>query len=814
MPGGKTKFQAKWLEKMDSNNEIISTWCIKSKNEWEAFCKICNCSVSIANGGFSQLLQHSSRKKHRAAQKQRKGQTNLSIAKYTDEAAMSSSEVLKIFQPAPITIPKHVTRAEAIWAMKVAVSNYSFSSCSNIVPLFRLMFPENEIAKNMTLGDRKISYVLTHGLGPYFQEEMLIDLCAAVSLGSFFTVAFDEATTNQIQKQLDIFVRFWSPKFDEIICGYLTSLFFGHATAENIANGILAVLEKNKLPLSKVLMLSMDGPNLNLAVAKKLNNELFNMDSPALFNLGTCTLHKVHNCFSKALDKIPLDIDEFATDLFGFFKMSAARREDLINLEKLLNCEQKFLLRHVNSRWLTLGPVVDRILDLYSVLKEYFLKVLPKTKSSWRNLQNNARFKRIAATLNDPLTLVYLNFVSAIFPSLQEYLNLFQGEAPLVHLMYSKINSLVRSVMLRVLKDAVVGNKEGKDLQSISIEDFENYRPLKDLNIGEGTQRAFLSVKDNTAKEARMAIRSFLITLSKLLKEVLPLADVFLKDLEFLHPAVRDVKSEKTIRRVCAQLKPLKLGIDYIDKIVHEWIIYKFDSDVIKLAEKFCNSDRNHRIDHYWKDVLDIKDIVSGEKKFSNLGILVKNCLSLAHGNADVERGFSLNNSIVTVNRASLSQASIIAIRHVKDAVKRHGDICCIPITDKMLTSITKSHSKYMAAKEAEKKEAEEIKRKRTIEEEEEKEAIKAKKLKREKEEKIKETEEKIKYLQEDLLSAQNCLTEGNERLQKALKKKDMNDMRIASTLIDAATLKVKEITKLLNETQEKKFKLQCEKAR
>lgn len=173
------------------------------------------------------------------------------------------------------------------------------------------------------------------------------------------------------------------------------------------------------------------------------------------------------------------------------------------------------------------------------------------------------------------------------------------------------------------------------------------------------------------------------------------------------------------------------------------------------------------------KNVFDIKDKISGEAKFSNLAILVKSCLSLPHGNADVDRGFSINNAVVTRNRVCLSEASIIAVRHVK----RNGEISHFPITEKLLTSVGQSYSKYKAAIEAEKKAAEVIIKKRALEEKQQNEERKAKELKEETGKKIKEIDKEITGIKEHLVSAQKCLTEGNQRLQKSVKTKKFDDI-------------------------------------
>ena len=63
----------------------------------------------------------------------------------------------------------------------------------------------------------------------------------------------------------------------------------------------------------------------------------------------------------------------------------------------------------------------------------------------------------------------------------------------------------------------------------------------------------------------------------------------------------------------------------------------------------------------------------SGIAKFVVLPKLIKSLLSLSHGNADVERGFSENAALITDDRSSLSDISINGLRATKDAVKFYG---------------------------------------------------------------------------------------------------------------------------------------------
>lgn len=818
MPGGRTKFQTKWLENRDGNGDLISNWCVKGKHEYEVYCSLCKCYISIANSGFGQLLQHTTRQKHISASKLLKGQTTLFGSRNTN-AAQGNSDI----QPPTISVSFNakqlVTRAEALWAMKVAVSNFSFSSCKDIVPLFQLMFEGDPIANNMQLGERKVSYIISHGLGPYFHDQTVQAIKAAVISGTtWFTLAFDECTTSQVKKQLDIHIRYWNVTSNTVVVSYLTSIFLGHATADIVCSSIMTALATDNLPFKKLLMLSMDGPNVNLAVAKKVTKELKDLGAPELVDIGTCTLHKVHNSFSKALQSLPLDVDQLATDLFGFFKLSAARREDLKEIQQLLESEEKFLLRHVSSRWLTLGPVITRILTVYAALEEYFLNFLPKQKDSWNAIQRNARYQRIVCALKDPSTVVYLEFISALMPTLQSYLTLFQTDGPLIHILFNKMNELLRNMMLRFMKEECVVNLEGKALIDVDIEKHENNRRLLDVNVGTGTRRALSRLSESEGKTARMAMRKFLIELCKHLKVNLPIANGFLRDLEKLHPLMRCQKSENAIRRLCLRLKPLQMDDSAIDRVLLEWQTYRLDNDVTPLCESYSKSEMGpdgvekvvyQRIDQYWADVLQLPDKHSGKLKYSNLSVLVKCCLCLAHGNADVERGFSINNALVSNDRPNLSETTIVGVRAIKDGIKRYGDIAAVPITSKLLLSVTTAHSVYIESKKLEQKASEELKRKRNMEEEEKEKANVAKKHKDDKNKKISEIDIAITALQDNLNASQSILAEGSERLQAAIKKKDFQAMRIASTLIETSTAKVQTLTKALSMKLEKKKNLQ-----
>ena len=91
---------------------------------------------------------------------------------------------------------------------------------------------------------------------------------------------------------------------------------------------ILEFLEENGLDPKKFLQCSMDGPAVNLSCQRKLTESVLSIGASTVIDIGTCKLHPMHTAFTKGLSVLSFDIDLFSNDVFFWFKLSAARRED------------------------------------------------------------------------------------------------------------------------------------------------------------------------------------------------------------------------------------------------------------------------------------------------------------------------------------------------------------------------------------------------------------------------------------------------------------------------------------------------------
>ena len=126
---------------------------------------------------------------HRARMRGRSAQLPLSLfcASTTASATPSTSTAPSTSSaPAPqstASIPATSTQmlcaatstlqAEVLWCLDLAVKHHSFKSNDNKGELFRMMFPDSQIAKSFALAKDKTGYIIKFGISPYFKKQLV-----------------------------------------------------------------------------------------------------------------------------------------------------------------------------------------------------------------------------------------------------------------------------------------------------------------------------------------------------------------------------------------------------------------------------------------------------------------------------------------------------------------------------------------------------------------------------------------------------------------------------------------------------------------
>ena len=164
--------------------------------------------------------------------------------------------------------------------------------------------------------------------------------------------------------------------------------------------------------------------------------------------------------------------------------------------------------------------------------------------------------------------------------------------------------------------------------------------------------------------------------------------------------------------------KRLLVSVD-IDSSSDGWKLYQLDDIPLEFFKtKGFNENGEEillkeRVDHYWRKIELMKNAV-GDLKYQLIIKVVKAALSLAHGNAEVERGFSESAKNVTKDRVLLSEASVNAILSTKDGLKSvNNQPHTVPIKKEFIQFGRSAHCAYNLRQEEEKQVAVEQKRKK-----------------------------------------------------------------------------------------------------
>ncbi len=837
----KTSFNDSWLKEnvKDDNGDIISDWCIKAKDMYSAHCKICHKSFSISNMGIKGLMAHANGVKHKDNVRQLKGQAVFKVvsqeclhinpiedkindnadkeaSQSTDVSLVSGSLMIQFGksrdkQWIPINLDDKVKKAEILLALKLVASNYSFNSFSDLSDILKVGFTDSDIAQHIKLGATKVSYLVVHGMAPFFSSAFLNECRTGTG---YFTIYFDETTTRQVKKQLDIHIGFWSTQWKRVLTVYIDSTFLGHAEADKLENAILEFMEKHSLDPHKLLQCSMDGPTVNLAFLKKINENFSSKGIQPLVDIGTCSLHPMHTAFTKGIETLPFDIEQFANDIYSWFKLSAARRQDFnqVQYEELMESAGEFFLRPVSSRWLSMEPVCRRLIEQFAALKKYFLVSLPASKNS-ASVCSGEKYKHIRKTLQEPITLIYLNYIAFFASSFSGFLKLFQKLEPLAHILYEKLNEQVRLLMLQFITAEVVANKEGSTLQQVDCNKSENWLPTQSIDIGIGTRKAIAEVEklnDEKKKELLLAFRRCVKEATCYLQSRLPLSNAVLRDMQSLHPLSRKTEQGRSaMSRLCLHLRKVTKTDAFCDSVQREYLMYMCDNDQVLedwMTTKNCND-----ICAYWNYVSQIDD-GNGTKKYLSLSFVAKCALALSHINAVPERGFSVNNSLLAKDRLLLDENTIIGVRVVKEAVRIYGSVTQIPITKELVLSAKRAHAEYLVSLEREKRLA-------ILEEEQRKQLEASNAEKRETEKKRQQVADEIQekekdeqsYLQEEE-TAKELIADASKKLGEAVQENNLKSVRLAHMMLASGNEKLQLLSQKLKKIRDEKKTLLLKK--
>ena len=725
-----TYFNVNWMQE-----EELKHWLTKGTDDNHFGCQWCNqTKLKLGNMGERALRSHMKSDKHKKAKKHHEEiqnffqkHTNVSTLSVVPDASTSSAptvsssivpdastssapaESSSVVPGASTSVPvvvvdvdeaqdstkklqttiehsvsgSQVVKAELIWTLTTIVKDFSNNSNEDMNLTFQAMFPDDRTASNFTCGPDKTIYLTNWGIGPWVKEKLQIQINDA----TYVVVGFDESLNKITQTcQMDLVLRYWDPVDLRVKVRYWDSKFLGHSCHLDLLKHYNDAIMN--FDSSKIIQVSMDGPSVNHKFYDQLVSYRAEINILQLMIfIGSCGIHIVHGAFKTAFEKTEWAIKGIIKGCFVILHNTPARRADFITVT---SCGL-FPLFFCATRWVEDQAPADRLIQIWPNIVKIvkFWLGLPKRKQP-----SGKSFDAVNLAVKDPLTTAKLSFFSYIASILQPFLTKYQTQKPMIPCLYGDLTKIYKSLLKVIVKDDVVDECTGYQLPKIDMEKPENVKKEKNFNIGFVTEGIInkLKKKDMVTKKQindfYANVKTCIKALINKLNERCPLNSVVVRNAVVFNPILIIRSKAKILQK---KLKPLLQHLTSLkiilasncDKIISQYASMKTDIDAASVnIDEFPKL----RLDDFFFKRIKIS-------KYPELSAVLSLILTLSHGNADVERGFSLNKGVLQDN---LKTDSIINKRLVKDHMLAHDlKPYTIEITNELRKSCRRARSRY-----------------------------------------------------------------------------------------------------------------------
>lgn len=657
---------------------------LSSKGEKFAFCEICRCDFSISHAGKYDIARHIKSAKHSEHFK------NFS----------SSSKINTFFKN---DTQFDVSQAELLFTSFLIEHNVPLSAADHAGPLFRKMFPDSDIAKKYGCARTKTTALLKEMACNEMEK-----VTECIKLGPF-SAACDGSNDTE-HKMYPIVVTFYNPVKEAVQTSLLSlSNLVGDSTGENISKLILYEFERLGVPKENCIAFMADNAAVmqgkKNGVVTHLKNQHQNMIA-----MG-CACHLLNLASEKGTAALPIKIDEILVDIFYYLNKSSKRKESLKHFQELHNKEAQKILKHVCTRWLSLGRSLSRLVNQWEPLLSYYKDAvnrqnhpesllseyqIPKkkenkeskfTKADMQNKRKNedvkgsvakklatfdrhdipnmssctkskshglSREENIFMFLSSSENKVYCYFLLYILPLFEKFNVMLQSGSPLIHKLNEMYQELLKELYSKFVKPIAIKNK---DLMDVKFLLKETQKDLCDVAVGSAAMDEMKKFTEERKKNVcKNVVKFYEASCNYIVKKFPVNCDVL------RHAEVADIgKLEKTkfsnimyfidLFPCFLKLSAGKMRHDLIDLVENQFSSLQVE-DVSSILES------STQIDTQWMKIGSIKGS-NGLPKYKELSEVMLSILLIPHSNAECERIFSIVKKNRTEFRSSLSNKTL-----------------------------------------------------------------------------------------------------------------------------------------------------------
>ena len=297
------------------------------------------------------------------------------------------------------------------------------------------------------------------GIASSSVADVVCKLTSDDSVTPWFCFATD-GSSDEEDKYFPILLRHWDGDRGVITTSFVDMPAINIASGAQIYDSITQSLASRGISWKNCAAYSSDNASVMTGVYNSLLSRI-RKEAPAVFQVG-CPCHLAHLAAENGSKALSVTGDEVLIDIYNHFDKSVKRKEGLREYLEFTGEAVRKVLKHVTTRWLSLGKCLERLLHMWSGLKSYFLSRFeseddepPRKKRTITRALGN-REARLVQYFKDPMTKIYILFLHSVMPAFDSFNTLLQSEEPCVHLLQPQMMALYKTIITKLVKTQVI----------------------------------------------------------------------------------------------------------------------------------------------------------------------------------------------------------------------------------------------------------------------------------------------------------------------------------------------------------------------
>lgn len=432
------------------------------------------------------------------------------------------------------------------------------------------------------------------------------------------------------------------------------------ATAEHLFNLVQTSFKKYDISFENIIGFASDGCNTMMGSSNSVASR-FRILCPGI-SIFKCICHSLHLCASEACKILPRSCEDLTRNIYNEFKNSAKRQYQFQEFQQFFDLKIHKILRPSQTRWLSLGAIVTRIVEQWEALQLYF-----KGQLSTARLHS---VEQIIQALENSLIKLYFLFLEWVLPKFNKLNEFFQSDSVVLTTVYDKMSATYQELLEAYMQNSYVKNTSLSKIDPFNVEK----RLLPEQMYFGVKVMTFLStpeIRNNLALniDFKIVCAKFLAVGCSEIKKRFDFDNQILKDLTNLNP------SKAVLRKTRETMPSLLPLMKTVPRIVSPKQYQSIDDEwrTLPLFELPSDINIKDNVHVFWAKLGRVNEGDQG-LTFKHLSKFCLYVISLPHSNAECERIFSKVNQIKTKSRNKMITETmnglILAKQRVKNCVQ------------------------------------------------------------------------------------------------------------------------------------------------